>query len=226
MNEPSKTAAQAGITLLASDLNPEEMYLMLRDSVMPRPIGWVSTVDAQGRPNLAPYSFFNVCSPEPPVVGFAVGPRSGPGGVKGIKDTLANVRETREMVVNIVPDPLDMPMVETSANLAPGESEFEFAGLEPVASVDVKPPRVKGAPVAYECRLYTILEIGTHYWVMGEVVRVHLDERVYLGRVKAHNHRIDLTRLPETRPLGRLGRAQYVRLSEIDVLMRRDGPND
>jgi len=210
----------------ANDLSPDEMYLLLRDSVMPRPIAWVSTVDAAGTANLAPYSFFNVCSPEPPVVGFAVGPRSAPTGAPEAKDTLANVRASRELVVNIVPESLAKPMVETSANLPPGQSEFDFAGLVPVPSLHVRPPRVEGVPVAYECRLHDIIEVGTHAWVMAEVIHVHVDERVFLGRVKDLDYRVDLTRVEALRPLGRLGRANYVRLREIDTIMRRDGPND
>jgi flavin reductase (DIM6/NTAB) family NADH-FMN oxidoreductase RutF len=213
-------------SLAASDLTPDEMYLLLRDSVMPRPIAWVSTVDAQGCSNLAPYSFFNVCSPEPPVLGFAVGPRGSPTGAPQAKDTLANLRACPELVVNIVPEALAGPMVETSANLAPGESEFDFAGLTGVPSLHVRPARVAGVPVAYECRLHDIVAVGTHAWVMAEVIHVHVDERVYLGRHKGLDHRVDLTRVESLRPLGRLGRAYYVRLREIETIMRRDGPND
>jgi flavin reductase (DIM6/NTAB) family NADH-FMN oxidoreductase RutF len=215
-------------SLPSSALTGNEMYLLLRDSVLPRPIAWVSTVDAAGRSNLAPYSFFNVCSADPPVLGFSVGARGrDPASGQWLpKDTLANVRDTREMVVNIVPEALIDEMVRTSAGLQPGDSEFAFAGLSPAPSTAVRAPRVLGAPVAFECRLYGILEIGSSWWVMGEVVHVHVDERVYVGRHKGMNHRVDLTQLESLRPVGRLGRAQYVRLRQIETLLRPDGPND
>ena len=229
---PDPTAAPgpaaAMRSLPSSALTGNEMYLLLRDSVLPRPIAWVSTVDAAGRSNLAPYSFFNVCSADPPVLGFSVGARGrDPASGQWLpKDTLANVRDTREMVVNIVPEALIDEMVRTSAGLQPGDSEFAFAGLSPAPSTAVRAPRVLGAPVAFECRLYGILEIGSSWWVMGEVVHVHVDERVYVGRHKGVNHRVDLTRIESLRPVGRLGRAQYVRLRQIETLLRPDGPND
>jgi flavin reductase (DIM6/NTAB) family NADH-FMN oxidoreductase RutF len=215
------------LSLSATELTSAEMYLLLRDSVMPRPIAWVSTVDAAGCSNLAPYSFFNVCSPDPPVLGFAVGPRSeAPDAKLARKDTLSNVVATGELVINVVPESLAEQMVRTSTDLEPGRSEFEFAGLQPAPSLRVRPPRVAGAPVAFECLLHQVVEIGTHHWVMARVVHVHVDERVYLGRQKGLNHRVDLTRLEALRPLGRLGRANYVRLRDIETLMRRDGTND
>jgi len=214
-------------SLPADALTPDEMYLLLRDSVMPRPIAWVSTADAQGRSNLSPYSFFNVCSNDPPVVGFSVGGKGRDERGQPIpKDTLANIRSTGEMVVNIVPETMMLPMVATAAELPPGESEFDFAGRPSAPSTRVKPPRVAGAPVALECSVYSILEIGTSWWVMGRVIHVHVDERAYLGRLKGMDHRIDLLRDDATRPVGRLGRALYVRLRDIETVLRRDGTND
>jgi len=208
-------------------LTPDEMYLLLRDSVVPRPIAWVSTVDGEGRTNLAPYSFFNVCSANPPVIGFSVGGQGRDERGQPIpKDTLVNIRANGEMVVNIVPEAMLHPMVETASRLPPGQSEFEFAGLPSAPSTQVAPPRVAGAPVAFECTVYAIMEIGTSWWVMGRVVNTHVDERAYLGRLKGQDHRVDLLREPATRPVGRLGRALYVRLSDIETVLRRDGPND
>ena len=215
-------------SLDSAELSPTEMYLLLRDSVIPRPIAWVSTVDSEGRSNLAPYSFFNVCSNVPPVLGFAVGPR-GKDKVTGAlleKDTLANIRATGELVVNIVPEELMELMVKTSTGLAPGEDEFAFAGLSQLPSEKVRPARVLGAPVSFECRLYQIVEVGTHHWVMGEIVRIHVDERLYVGQYKGLNHRIDALRVESLRPVGRLGRAYYSRLREIDTILRTDASND
>ena len=214
-------------SLSAAALSPDEMYLLLRDSVLPRPIAWVSTIGADGTTNLSPYSFFNVCSPDPPVVGFSVGGKGRDARGQAIpKDTLVNVRANGEMVVNIVPESMMRPMVETSANLPPGESEFAFARLPEAPSTTVRPPRVAGAPVALECTVHSILEIGHSWWVMGQVRHVHVDERAYLGTVKGIAHRVDLLRDPATRPVGRLGRALYVKLGEIETVLRRDGPND
>jgi flavin reductase (DIM6/NTAB) family NADH-FMN oxidoreductase RutF len=214
-------------SLSAADLSADEMYLLLRDSVMPRPIAWVSTIDPQGRANLSPYSFFNVCSADPPVVGFSVGGKARDArGQPQPKDTLANIRATGDMVVNIVPESMILPMVATAAALPPGDSEFEHAKLPSAPSTRVGPPRVAGAPVAFECSVYSILEIGTSWWVMGRVEHVHVDERVYVGPLKGLDHRVDLLRDEAMRPVGRLGRALYVRLREIETVLRPDGPND
>lgn len=215
-------------SLATADLTHDEMYLLLRDSVVPRPVAWVSTVDEQGRANLAPYSFFNVCSAHPPVIGFAVGPRPPAPANDGAeaKDTLANIRATREMVVNMVPEAMLEPMVRTSKNLAPGEDEFTYAGLTPAACESVRAPRVAGSPVVFECTLYDIIEIGNHHWVMGEVVRTHVDDRLYLGLYKGLNHRVDTMKVESLRPVGRLGRANYVRIRDIETVLRADGPND
>ena len=215
------------ISLAASAFKPTEMYFLLRDTVMPRPIAWVSTVDAAGVANLAPFSFFNVVCPEPPVLGFSCGPRGDNHGEAGWvpKDTYANIKANGEFVVSVVPERLMDEMVQTSASLPPGDSEFLFAGLAEAPSAVVKPPRVAGAPVAYECRLYDILDVGRNKWIMGSIVQVQIDEAVYVGRRGEHDHRVDLLERVETRPVGRLGRANYVRLRDIETKLRRDGHN-
>ena len=215
------------ISLSAADFQPTEMYFLLRDSVVPRPIAWVSTVSADGASNIAPFSFFNVVCPSPPVLGFSCGPRGDNHAGDWIpKDTYANIVATREFVVNIVPEALMDEMVKTAADLAPGDSEFHYAGLREAPSSLVKPPRVAGAPVAYECRLHDILDMGANKWIMGTVQHVHIDESVYVGRKGAQDHRIDLLQSVQTRPVGRLGRANYVRLREVEARLRRDGPNE
>lgn len=221
------SAAPPTREIRTEDLNTNEMYLLLRDAIVPRPIAWVSTINREGQSNLAPYSFFNVCSPQPPIIGFSVGNagRDESGQYK-IKDTLRNLRMIDEMVVNIVPESLMLPMVETSTALPHGESEFSFAGLPEAPATTVRPPRVAGAPVAYECRLHSILELGGSWWVMGQVQHVHVDERIYLGEVKGVRHRIDPLKLTEMRPVGRLGRALYARIRDEETILRRDGPND
>lgn len=213
------------ISLSPADFTPDEMYLVLRDAIIPRPIAWVSSIDANGVTNLAPYSFFNVCSATPPILGFSCGPRGEDRTNERyeLKDTWANIRETKEFVVNIVPEFLAEPMVRSSDPLPHGESEFAHAGLTPVASTRVKPPRVDGVPVAYECVLREGVALGRSTWVMGEVVQVHIDERVYVGEKRGLNHRIDVLKHLELRPYARLGSNFYVRLRDIETLERRDG---
>jgi flavin reductase (DIM6/NTAB) family NADH-FMN oxidoreductase RutF len=203
------------------------MYFLLRDSIVPRPIAWVSTIDADGNTNIAPFSFFSVVSPSPPVLGFSCGPRGDNHneGAQVLKDTHANILATREFVINIVPESLMDEMVKTAADLAPGDSEFAYAALPHAASATIAPPRVAGAPVAYECRLHDILDMGKNHWIMGSVQHVHIDEAVYVGRRGEQDHRVDLLAEIATRPVGRLGRANYVRLREIETRLRRDGPN-
>lgn len=215
------------LSIPLAGLSVDEVYLLLRDSVIPRPIAWVSTVDSSARSNLAPFSFFAVCSSDPPVIGFSVvgQPQDANTGQWPVKDTLSNIRSRREFVVNIAPESLHQQMVETSASRPPGDSEFAATKLVEVASAAVVPPRVEGVPVALECVLHGVMEIGRDSWVMGRVIHAHVDERVYLGERAGERHRIDLLRDPALRPVGRLGRALYARLDHVQTVMRPDGPN-
>lgn len=212
------------ISLPATAFAPREMYFLLRDSVMPRPIAWVSTIDEAGNSNLAPFSFFNVCCPSPPVLGFSCGPRGDDhGGGWTPKDTYLNIRANREFVINITPESLTEPMVDTAADLPHGKSEFAATGLPEAPSTLVRPPRLANVPVAYECKLYEIIDIGANKWIMGTVVHVHIDPAVYVGSRDGLNHRVDLLQDLAHRPLGRLGRANYTRIREIETHLRREG---
>jgi flavin reductase (DIM6/NTAB) family NADH-FMN oxidoreductase RutF len=213
------------IAVPAAELSADSAYALLRDSVLPRPIAWVSTIDAEGNTNLAPFSFFTVVSPYPMVLGFSCGPRNENRHADELvrKDTLANVLATKEFVVNICPEKWLEAMVRSSDPLPPGESEFAHIGLAEAVSTLVKPPRVAGSPVAYECRLHDTVTIGHSTFVMGEVLMAHIDESVHLGEQKGLTHRIDLFAVNETRPVGRLGRAHYVKLRELETVIRRDG---
>ena len=211
--------------IAAETLNADDMYLLLRDAVMPRPIAWVSTIDERGVTNLAPYSFFNVVSPNPPVLGFSVGPRNerrGSGDFE-LKDTLINIRANGEFVVNIVPERFMEQMVRSSDPLPHGASEFAHAALVEQSSTLVKPPRVAGATVAFECTTYDIVYVGKSAWVMGLVKMIHVEPRAYVGTKGVNQHRIDVLKETELRPVGRLGRANYVRLREIETHLRKDG---
>jgi len=161
------------------EIDPEEvssMYRTLAGAVVPRPIAWVSTTSPDGVDNLAPYSFFNVVAVDPPVVKFApVDDSESPGG---LKDTPRNIQATEEFVVNVVTESVAEAMNRTSATLPPGESEFDHADLTRGDSREVTPPRVAESPVAFECSLYEMVDVGGSTMVLGEVEWVHLDDDV------------------------------------------------
>ena len=144
--------------------------------VGPRPIGWVSTRSADGVNNLAPYSFFNAFNYTPPIVGFSS---------IGYKDSVRNIEATGEFVWNLVTRPLAEAMNQTCAAVGPEVDEFALAGLTPVASRLVKPLRVAESPVTFECRLTQLIQLTTaqgapveSWLVLGEVVGVHIDQRL------------------------------------------------
>ena len=200
------------------EINPNEIphqsvYKLLTGSVLPRPIGWISTVDADGRPNLAPFSFFSVVCASPPTVVFCPMIR----GVDGkAKDTLNNVRATGEFVVNIVSEELAEAMNLSSVESPPEVNEFEFARVTAAPSVMVRPPRVRESRVHFECRVRQIVEIssapGGGSLVIGEVLHIHVDEGVLVGGDK-----INLTAL---KPVGRLAGGSYVRVTDMFELER------
>ena len=178
--------------------------------VAPRPIGWISTVDGQGRVNLAPYSFFNAFNSNPPIVGFAS---------EGRKDSLRNVEATGEFVCNLATRPLAGVMNRCSTALPHGESEMDLAGIAPAPSRLVRPPRVADTPAALECRLLQVIQLhdldgealDTHL-VLGQVVGVHID-RAYL---------VDgVFDLRAARPIGRCGyRGDYAEMGEMFEMFR------
>ena len=143
--------------------------------VAPRPIGWITAMSAKGEINLAPYSFFNAISDRPPIVLFSS---------EGRKDSIAFVEETGEFVCNLATWDLRGAMNETSAPLARGIDEMKAAGLEPAPSRLVKPPRVKDAPCALECKLLQIVSFtdidgkpADRHVAFGQVIGVHIDDR-------------------------------------------------
>jgi len=142
--------------------------------VAPRPIGWISTLSPEGVRNIAPYSFFNAFNYVPPIVGFSS---------TGYKHSVRNIAETHEFTWNLVGRAQAEAMNATSATVPPEVDEFELAGLTGLASVEVRPDRVAGAPVSFECRLTQLVQLtdarGTavNAWLtLGEVVAVHIDE--------------------------------------------------
>ncbi len=200
------------------EINPNEIshqivYKLMTGSILPRPIGWISTIDARGRPNLAPFSFFNAVCSKPPTVVFCPMIRGTDGKTK---DTLNNVRTTNEFVVNIVTEELVVAMNRSSIEAPPDVNEFEFARVTPQASVAVRPPRVRESPVHFECRVRQIVEIGSGpgggSLIIGEVLHIHVDESVLLGGDKIN--------LAALKPVGRLAGGSYVRVTDLFEMER------
>ncbi len=202
----------------ASDISHSEIYGFLLNSVAPRPIAWVSTINASGRPNLAPFSFFNAVCVDPPLLAFAPGLRTPklPGVGHGeAKDTLRNVRETREFVVNIVTYELREAMNLTSGEYDASVNEFELAKITPAASKVVRPPRVAESPVSFECKLHQILDFSpaptSSSLVIGQIVSIHIDD-AHLKNGKLDRNSLDL--------VGRMGGIQYTRTTERFDMVR------
>ncbi|WP_088009433.1 flavin reductase family protein [Indiicoccus explosivorum] len=176
------------------ELSPRDTYKLLIGSVVPRPIAWVSTLSKSGVRNLAPYSFFNVVSRNPPMLGISIG--EGTGTRKGtVKDTLTNIRETGEFVVNIVTSSMANEMAKSAETLPPEADEFDYADLPSAPCEAVAAPRIAEAPVSMECKLHDIIPLGSDHLVIGEMVRFHIKDDLY------ENGRINLAKLA---PIGRL----------------------
>ena len=184
-----------------------------KSCVVPRPIGWISTIGADGAVNLAPYSFFNAVATEPPMVMFS----SNGKQAHGTKDSVANAEATGEFVCNMATWDLRDPMSQTSRPVPPEVDEFELAGLETQPSELVKPPRVKASPIHLECVYHQTLELpcdiegGRNAICLGRVVGVHVrDEFLTDGKV-------DIARI---KPLARLGYRDYTVTEKVLTLSR------
>ena len=184
-----------------------------KSCVVPRPIGWISTIGADGAVNLAPYSFFNAVATEPPMVMFS----SNGKQAHGTKDSVANAEATGEFVCNMATWDLRDPMSQTSRPVPPEVDEFELAGLETQPSELVKPPRVKASPIHLECVYHQTLELpcdiegGRNAICLGRVVGVHIrDEFLTDGKV-------DIARI---KPLARLGYRDYTVAEKVLTLSR------
>ncbi|MFS0594882.1 flavin reductase (DIM6/NTAB) family NADH-FMN oxidoreductase RutF [Cytobacillus horneckiae] len=163
-----------------TDLNEQEMYKLMIGSVVPRPIAWVSSKSKEGFLNLAPFSFFTIASRNPPTLLLSIGP--GVGERAGtIKDTLTNIREVGEFVINMVSESLGEAMQRSSANLEPQRNEFELAGVTPKICKKVDVPAVLEAPIAFELKLDRIIPVGEDHLILGTVEHVQLDPSVYAG---------------------------------------------
>jgi flavin reductase (DIM6/NTAB) family NADH-FMN oxidoreductase RutF len=190
-----------------------DFYRILLGSIAPRPIAWVSTVN-QGHLNLAPFSFFNAISAKPPLLGFSPSLRLVDGH-SAPKDTLRNIRETGEFVVNVVTFAVADAMNLTSGDYDSSVDEFALAKLTTRPSQVVRPPQVAESPVSFECKLNRIIDFGTEppsgSLVIGEIVCVHLEESV-LKEDRLDPDMLDL--------IGRMGGVQYSRTTERFDLKR------
>lgn len=212
--------------VIPSELAHRELYNILISAVVPRPIAWVSSLSASGQPNLAPFSFFNAVCAKPPLLAFAPGMRSpkkseaaadeaaGHPGVH-IKDTLRNIRETGEFVINMVSFELAEAMNLTSGEYDATVNEFELAKIASAPSKIVRPRRVGESPVSFECKLYQILDFNPGpeggSLVMGEIVSLHINEQ-HLKDGHLDRDSLDL--------VGRMGGMQYTRTTERFEMVR------
>jgi len=201
-----------------SDLPHNELYGLLLNAVAPRPIAWVSTASSSGQLNLAPFSFFNVVCVNPPLLAFAPGllrPKQHSASHGEAKDTLRNIRETKEFVVNIVTYELREAMNLTSGEYDASINEFELAKLTPRASTIVRPPAVAESPVSFECKLHQILDFSTAptsgSLVMGNIVSIHIKD-AHLKDGKLDRNSLDL--------IGRMGGIQYTRTTQRFDMVR------
>ena len=171
--------------------NSRAFYRFLTSVVVPRPIAWISSTSADGVDNLAPHSFFTIASVNPPIIQFTS---------VGRKDSVRNIEATGEFVVGFTPESLFEAVNATGTAFPPEVSEFDAAGLTREPSTTVQPPRVLESPVALECRLHLIQEMGDCTLVFGEVLHAVVSEDVLDG---------DLPAIGALEPLSRLGRNEW-----------------
>lgn len=188
-----------------------ERYQLLISTILPRPIAWVSTVSPEGAPNLAPFSFFTGIAANPLSLCFApVNDRTGRR-----KDTLVNVEATRQFVVNLAGEHVAGPMNQSSAAYPYGVSEFEKAGVTPVPSLKVKPPRVKESLVSMECELIQVVTLAEGplggNLVIGRVLHFHCEDSVWNGGKIRHQ---------DLKNIGRMEGSWYTRTQDAFEMPR------
>jgi flavin reductase (DIM6/NTAB) family NADH-FMN oxidoreductase RutF len=190
-------------------LAPRDAYRLMISLIVPRPIAWVSTLGTDGSVNLAPFSFFNGVADSPLTVMISVGQRKGRP-----KDTLRNVSETGEFVINLADEDLLKALNQTSGDYPYGHSEFDPAGVTMAASEVVRPPRVAEAPLAIEARLSQLVPVeqSNYTMILGRVQRFHIRE----GLLRP-NGLVDAALL---RPVARLGGDEYATLGTVLELLR------
>ncbi|RIL09274.1 MAG: hypothetical protein DCC75_06880 [Proteobacteria bacterium] len=190
----------------STTLDQPQMYKLLIGAVIPRPIAFVSTQSSAGVGNLSPFSFFMGISSKPPCIAISITRKSD--GSK--KDTLANIEETGEFVVNSANEWLAEPLVYSSGQFPYGVDEMQKVGLTPLPSVKIKPPRVMESAVQMECRLYNSIEIGdgsqgSSVLVIGEILAMHIAKQAFKDGKILHS---------ELKPIARLGGFGYAKIGE------------
>lgn len=194
------------------ELEQSAIYKLLTGSVIPRPIGWISTIDEEGINNLAPFSYFNILGDDPPHVMFSTRRDNNSN-----KDTLNNVLANKQFVVNMVTENVVEAMNTTAASVASDIDEFQLAKVTPISSLLVKPMRVKESPIHFEC------EIVHHYFledhnqggacvVIGRIVMMHFDDKVLLDDYKIN--------MENYKPVSRLAGSNYSKIGEIFSIKR------
>jgi flavin reductase (DIM6/NTAB) family NADH-FMN oxidoreductase RutF len=185
-----------------------------KSCVIPRPIGWISSQDEKGSLNIAPYSYFNAVAEDPPTIMFA----SSNTHIEGSdKDSLKNIEETKEFVVNIATFDLKDEMNKTSAHLPRNVNEFTYANIETASSILVKPPRVKASPISLECIYINTIQLpkGTKNIItkiiLGKVIGIYIDDNILT------DGKIDITKF---KPIARLGYNQYTVIDKMFTMNR------
>ncbi|MBU1702739.1 MAG: flavin reductase family protein [Candidatus Eisenbacteria bacterium] len=204
--------ARTGVkTIDPAGLEPRQLYTLHTELLLPRPIAWISTVSKTGFNNLAPFSFFGGVTSNPPLMGVGI----GKGREGGEKDTLKNILDTGEFVINMVDASLIEQANMTAAEFPAHVDEFQIADLTAVPSVKVRPPRVEESPVSMECRVEKILEVGAgpSHFVIGQAILFHIRRDLWdRGNLKKEAYL----------PIARLGGTAYAHLGEIFHLPRPD----
>lgn len=190
-----------------SQFSGHDMSKLIKGTVVPRPIAWVSTISASGVPNIAPFSFYTVASLDPVILCFSIGE-----GEAREKDTLANIIATEVFAIHVVTEEHADAMHETSLLYDAGISEFEKAGLEMAHGCEIPVPKIKAAPVVMECRLEQIVPVGTSKMVFGRLVHYESQDNLFLAKDKIN---------PEVlKPVGRMA-GDYAWIREFYSLPKK-----
>ena len=195
-----------------NELDYSAVYKLLTGAIIPRPIGWISSISEDGINNLAPFSYFNAVGDDPPHVMFSVG-----RGNNINKDTLNNVLNTKQFVVNMVTEALAEKMNLTAQSVPSHVDEFALAHIDSIPSIKVKPLRVKESPITFECELVHHYFLEDHKnggacIIIGRIVMMHFDESVLMDNYKIN--------LESYKPIARLAGSNYAKIGEIFSVKR------
>lgn len=195
-----------------NELDNSAIYKLLTGAIIPRPIGWISSISEDGINNLAPFSYFNAVGDDPPHVMFSVG-----RGNNINKDTLNNVLNTKQFVVNMVTEALAEKMNLTAQSVPSHVDEFALAHIDSIASIKVKPLRVKDSPITFECELVHHYFLEDHKnggacVIIGRIVMMHFDDEVMMDNYKIN--------LENYKPVSRLAGSNYAKIGELFSVKR------